>query len=156
MESISSIILSLTFLAILWYAWETRGLKIQIIRQTELSLRPLVLIDWISPGKYVLKNIGNGPALDIQIDEISLIDELAIKYSFKRIDLLETKEQRDLEILIGGRTAIIMELGAIMPHSAGKDFDYFIKYADLNGMRYESNGKVGKVGAIFLGTRRIY
>ena len=153
--SISDFVLFLTFLAILWYSWETRGLKTQIAKQIELSLRPLVLINWISPGKYVLRNIGNGPALAIQLGEIMVVDKPEIKYTFRKIDLMEPKEQRDLEILIGGETATTFDLGAITPHSAVRNFDYCISYTDINGTGYKSAGQVGKVEAIFLRTKRI-
>jgi hypothetical protein len=153
--NISDIILALTFIAIVWYAWETRGLKIQMIKQTELNLRPLVLIDWINPEKYVLRNIGNGPAINIQVEEIMIVEVPELKYLFRRIDVIETREQRDLEILFGGREADTFELGAITPHSAVKSFTYSIKYTDLNGTKYESIGLIGKGGAVFLETRRL-
>jgi hypothetical protein len=152
---ISDIVLSLTFLAILWYSWETRGLKIQMRRQTELSLRPLVLIDWISSGGYILRNVGNGLALNIQTDDISIVDELGAIYSFKKIDLLTAKDQKDLGILIGERPATGFALGAILPHSAVRDFDYLIRYTDIDGTRYQSSGQIGKSEAIFLSTKRI-
>ena len=42
--TISDRILFLTFLALIWYAWETRGMKNEIVTQTELFQKPILIM----------------------------------------------------------------------------------------------------------------
>ncbi|MBN1274263.1 MAG: hypothetical protein JXB26_18530 [Candidatus Aminicenantes bacterium] len=68
--TISDVILFITFLAILWYAWETNRLKKATVTQTGLLLRPLVIIDKESTHNFSFKNISQSPALNIGIETV--------------------------------------------------------------------------------------
>ncbi|MFW9851817.1 MAG: hypothetical protein ACFFDS_02655 [Candidatus Thorarchaeota archaeon] len=86
---ITAFILFLTFIAIVYYAWETQKLRKAIVKQTELSLRPLVTINF-EKGEFCLHNIGNSPALNITID--TLKDSQSKLYEFSPVVLLDSKE----------------------------------------------------------------
>lgn len=68
------IVLSVTLVAVLWYVWETRSLARATKRMGEASLRPVLTV-WMPPPlrslstnmlRFEYRNIGNGPALNIQ------------------------------------------------------------------------------------------
>lgn len=72
---ITDFVLLLTLLAVLWYSWETRKLRILSKRQIELSqehmeltLKPHLEIIF-QRAHFRLYNVGNGPAIHIRIDD---------------------------------------------------------------------------------------
>jgi hypothetical protein len=68
-------ILLLTALAIIWYTFETRRLAKEVVRQNEISLRPLVLPEFTgNAGQRIfkLKNCGTGCALNVRISPIPI------------------------------------------------------------------------------------
>jgi len=83
-----TLILTLTLFAILWYTWETRRMQLAVARQTSeliynrrLSILPKLSVGFtrqnvMFPPHVVdcleLRNIGNGAAVNIAIDDISL------------------------------------------------------------------------------------
>jgi hypothetical protein len=69
-------ILLLTALAIIWYTLETRRLAKEVVRQNEISLRPLVLPEFAGDARQrilKLKNCGTGCALNVRISPIPII-----------------------------------------------------------------------------------
>jgi hypothetical protein len=76
-------ILLLTALAIAWYTFETRRLGKEMVRQNEISLRPLVLPTFAGNAaqrSFELKNCGTGCALNVRISPIpiALADEMGL------------------------------------------------------------------------------
>ena len=74
-------ILLLTALAIAWYTLETRRLEKEMVRQNDISLRPLVLPEFAGNAaqrSFKLKNCGTGCALNVRISPIpiALADEM--------------------------------------------------------------------------------
>jgi hypothetical protein len=80
-------ILFLTFLALLWYAWETRKLKEEAIKQTEIEQKPVMMLHVRNPIAIALenkeyeiidglscylslRNVGRGPAFNVEVVEI--------------------------------------------------------------------------------------
>ena len=61
--SVTDLILFVTLIAICWYAWETRKLKNEMVRQNELNLCPTILVDLDERREcFVYKNQGRGIA----------------------------------------------------------------------------------------------
>jgi hypothetical protein len=151
--------LLVTLFVVAWYAWETKKLKEETIRQTQLSQRPLVVMEWIdNPGNYVVKNIGNGVALGIIVEDIDLIEEPSLGYEFRTIDLLSPNESRKLLVkqIEGDRPeAQLFVMAALSPLSATRDFTYSISYSDIDNNIYQSMGKLGKGGILFEESKRI-
>jgi hypothetical protein len=149
LDKLNPLILLLTLVAIIWYAWETRGMKKQMIEQKDLSMRPFIFLKY-HMFHYRLRNIGYGPAINIKMDNIAVtqIDErLTIKYSFTAVDVLAPGETADLEICYeNGNPAIASDQAAIMPKTAAKSFDFKIRYHNLENKEYSISGKLGKDG----------
>lgn len=158
-QAISSIALILTLGAVIWYARETRGLKIQMIKQIELNLRPFLII-FYKPYQgmeyFYIKNIGHGCALDIKINDLAILDtqEIQIKYVIIPINLLDSKEEEKLELRNQSeRTLSVFEWGPLLPRTAVRSFDFLISYKNIENKEYKTFGKLGKCGVIIEGTK---
>jgi len=91
--SIGNYILFITFLGLVWYAWETRGMKKQMFLQNEMEQNPFLTIflrdlnsnefigkdigeDFIlgtSQYTFRIRNIGKGPAFDVEIESDNFV-----------------------------------------------------------------------------------
>lgn len=67
------IVLSLTAIALFWYSWETRKLRIEAQTTNKYSSRPMVVVRRITSAQgnsnwrdVIITNIGKGPALNIE------------------------------------------------------------------------------------------
>jgi hypothetical protein len=88
---ISTGALTITLGVLIWYAWETRGLRKETVKQTELNQRPCVVLDY-EPGKVSYKNIGNSPAFNLKVEPLDLRDvhdKTLFILHFNQIYLLE-------------------------------------------------------------------
>jgi hypothetical protein len=143
-------ILTLTLIAIIWYSWETRGMKVQIVKQNELAIRPFVIQekDVIGEAKTLIhfRNIGNGPAFNITIEEVKAVDEsgeeLDIRFSDK--DLLRAGES----VTASGTDYRDWHLAFSAPRIRAFKLMYF----DLNNKRYFTSGRLGNNRFLFTGT----
>jgi len=61
-KSSNDFILFITFLAILWYSWETKKLREETASQKHLNVYPFLVIKEHNNGLYIV-NIGRGPAM---------------------------------------------------------------------------------------------
>lgn len=159
LESVTSIILIFTLCAIIWYAIETRGLKKETarlaeesVKQTELSLRPFVVISYDErEGKFKLINFGNTPALSVKIDDVTLIETegLRFNYVFPKIDFIPQQGKIDITNIKKKINDEISEtdtfdLGALVPRVAQRTFKVLIRYKNIQGDEYVAEGKVGE------------
>lgn len=148
----TTIILFLTFLAIIWYAWETRKLWKETVKQTELNLRPFVVITYSeNERKFKLINLGNTPALNVKIDDVNLIsgEGLNFDYVFPEIDLIPQKAKIDINDIKKKINDEIsdtdtFDLGALIPYSAHRTFKVIIRYKNTQNDEYKTEGKVGE------------
>lgn len=98
--SISDRILFITFLALLWYAWETGEMKKEMVKQTELEQKPIIdLFYRLKTNEHEeylrLRNSGKGVAYNIQVKPI-IIEDRKFKFYFNDPNLILTplgKEQ---------------------------------------------------------------
>lgn len=77
-------ILFITFWALLWYAWETRGMKKEMVEQTQLEQKPIVDLFYRPKTEkhkeYLrIRNSGKGVAYSIRVEQIIIKDK---KFSF--------------------------------------------------------------------------
>jgi len=143
-EQITSVTLILTLIAIIIYTKAT-------VKQTELNLRSFIILRAALAGtsqKYVLVNVGKGPALKIKIENISLIEKLKLIYSFDEVDLLCPIESKQVVTRIGDKVCDDFALATIMPRSASRSHNFVIKYTDINNKVYQTKGKLGKGGIV--------
>jgi len=148
-EILKFCVLFLTLLAVIWYANETRKLRIETVKQTRLSMRPIVVVTYDEgERKFMLMNYGNTPAFHIKIDDVSLKglkhsyvfpEEYCVPHS-KKISIKNIKIKRNGEVL----DTHTFELGAIIPSSAPRTLDIKIRYKNAESEKYITEGKVGK------------
>lgn len=77
MFSTSDLILWFTFIAIIWYSYETFKLRKATERQNKYFVSPMIVVD-IKYNYIKLKNVGNGPAIEISIDCRELGEEYRV------------------------------------------------------------------------------
>lgn len=172
---IQTVVLTLTLIVVAWYTVETHRMQIALIRQTNLSVLPLFIAHVCETIVYVrdssgreipvdqveLENIGNGVALNVQVDPICVDFEtpmLRTSYStphiaFENIVIIppNTKihlphvswgdETRELEI--HARLDLVRKLS---PRWAEKDYEMKIRFRDMLGNKYVQIIHVGKNG----------
>ncbi len=66
-KSSSDFILFITFLAILWYSWETKKLREETSSQKHLNVYTFLVIKEYNNGLYIV-NIGRGPAMWYELE----------------------------------------------------------------------------------------
>lgn len=105
---ISSIALIATLIVIILYTIATFGLTKATVKQTELSLRPFVIISIFvdSAGlsqRLIYKNIGHSPAIDVETEPF---DAEAFILKFKKYGLIEIDKTKDLKPQGIGKTPL--------------------------------------------------
>ncbi len=144
------IVLFLTFLAIVWYAFETRKLWKETVKQTRLSMRPIVVITY-DDNKFKYINYGNTPAFDIKIDDVTLINTEGLKFYYvffeeyclpqsKQIIVENIKKKINDEV----SDTDTFDLGALIPFSTQRTFDVKIRYKNAENEEYMTGGIVGE------------
>lgn len=153
-ELATFLVLLLTFLAGTLYAIYTRGLWVESIRQTDLAIAPLLAIHHeykidktTNPGRvFILKNIGKGPAYDIEIEDfyLNLYHEKfskkveTYKLHFDKINYLEAGQSISLKVKCTVGDEELSEGSAglyaafLGPHAPGST-PMFITYRDCLG-----------------------
>jgi len=145
-----AIVLFLTFLAVVWYAFETRKLWKETVKQTRLSMRPIVVITY-GDNRFSYINYGNTPAFNIKIDDVTLIntENLRFEYVFPeeycvpqsaKISIENIKKKINDEI----SDTDTFDLGALIPFSAQRSFNVKIRYKNAENEKYITEGKVGE------------
>ena len=95
---ISALALVATLSVIIWYTLETRKLRKETVKQTELILRPFIVISTFEDTaglsqRLVYKNIGHSPAIDVQTESF---DAESFIINFEKYGLIEIGEKKDL------------------------------------------------------------
>ena len=152
----SNIILFLTFLALVWYSLETRGMRIEIKKQNEQYALPLVFVifeaDPLSDRKYYFRNEGFGPALNIKLEDFPTDkkDDLVI-YKSDICDFISPK----------GRSEIIFRrddgnrLSKMFFPPPDKSYEIKVTYSNVHGVQYATIGKIVDRKPIIIKTERI-
>ncbi len=158
-----------TGIAVLWYTVETYSLRQEVVRQNETTIRPLVLslIEERDPSlpAFVLRNIGHGPALFVEVSSFMLNvrtrGECRIEVS--RVDLVEPNEKKDPPWIRakperGGR---VPDLGEIVdslmagPGHAVANCEITITYENVEQRRFVSVMQMGMDGTKLLYSKRL-
>lgn len=87
----------LTGVVVIWYAWETRELRIASYVQIESQIRPYVVLQ-PQNGSFLITNFGNGVALHIRLDPVTVSCENQIEIRFLKLTpVLRSGESISLE-----------------------------------------------------------
>jgi len=142
---ISTTALVITMGVIIWYALETRKLRKETVKQTELSLRPYVILIRASYGTQRLnfENIGLSHALDVSIDILKMN---TFFYRFQPCHLVRHSKKEAVRALPFGKDEesekMIKRLGPDLdfPFFKGlekvKDYPLTVRYKNIEGTYY--------------------
>lgn len=143
LEIITASLLGLTLIAIIWYAWETRRLRIENVKQTELSLRPYIILYSTQAGKIGVENIGLSHALDVVIDTLEMN---VFRVLFQPRSLVRHGQPVAIEVTLEGKNPeadkMIRDFGADLGFPFFKDLekvrDYplTVHYKNIEGTSY--------------------
>lgn len=147
--------LVLTLIAICWYSNETYLIRKTTVEQKELQIQPLLIIDFMEQegrkGLY-LKNIGNGVAMNISIEDRTLKVK---NYEF----ILTSKNMNSLGkgafMLL--KTSINIDNKKILddsfpweanldPQFANSNYEFKITYENIQHIKYSTIVSTGKEG----------
>jgi hypothetical protein len=104
---IESIALTLTLVAVVYYAWETHKLRLETVVHNELQVRPILVVKYLegsegsSIPKLKLANIGNGPALDVTFEDLVILirnsgDRFIYRFSRRPCSLIAKEHEEDI------------------------------------------------------------
>ena len=153
--SVTDLILFITFMAICWYAWETRKVKNEMVRQNELNLCPIILVD-LDEGRegFIYKNQGRGIALKVETEDVILKSDNPPKTNTLKFDsinhilvnqvgLVRGRVMNESGSDVGGFNIFFAHFDPVV---AEYDFEIPIQYTDILGTQYETIMGCGKGG----------
>lgn len=142
-QGFNSAVLSITLLAILWYSYETRRMKQELVAQRKFEQRPVLIVYRRTLNNnevFRIRNIGRGVAFNVKIQKIRLGGEgnLTFEMGIYEPNILTPDEERDLEGQAKLKNVPVLERGVrslavIDPKYAKKNFIFKITYEDIEG-----------------------
>jgi hypothetical protein len=147
---------------ILWYTVETHAMRRETTRQTELAVKPAVLARIEdNPHALILRNIGNGPALYVMVEDIEFdtggragVPDHVV--TFATTDVIEAKTEVPATVHLGRQTGqgtkpLFDYLSALDRRYQKKlDLPVVIRYQDLYGGLHRTRLEMGKSGTRFI------
>jgi len=137
------------------------GMRLEMVRQNEIAIQPLVIATIEerevqrrtigTENVLVLRNIGRGAALFVEIKDVEFAELEGQRYvmKFDTIDYIEPGGDRRAQpnIFRGHeQTASAAYVSHLDPRYAIQSLTLNIVYEDINGQRRESAVKMGKGG----------
>ncbi len=161
--NINNALILATGLVLLLYTIETQGMRLQMVRQNEIAIQPLLITTIerrpIVPGaeheaQVILRNIGRGTALFINVKDIeeTTLGDWHFVAKFKTIDYIEAGKDAAVDVglqIVSEGEADVKALDFVAnlnPEWAKKGYDVTISYEDINGQKRESVMLMGKGG----------
>ena len=160
---ISTVALIITLGVLIWYACETRGLKRQTVKQTELSQRPFVMIFEAGNHRLKYKNSGQGTALNISIKPY---ENMGYTFTFEKENLLSPNEVSEHDINPvpkDNKTREIFPPGTKIPFTPyelrSTTLNVIriieIQYENIEQKRYQTLVKISREGIEFVDTKEV-
>jgi len=151
-----------TGVAVLWYTVETYYLRQETARHNALAIQPVLVTDigyQMSPeGRVVsgetmlLRNIGAGPAVYVQIEDLVVDAGTHLFARFETANVVRAGEEVRVNVNLGieeGGQKIVRRdsfLASLKRAPVGRDYDVLIRYRDLGGRGRETVIRMGKSG----------
>ena len=158
-------LLWLTGLVLLAYTIETQGLRFEMVHQNEISIQPLLITGIASRSeqrtaftiteRLTVRNIGRGPALHVQIEDVPFLAMPNANYTikFNVIDCIEAGKEADVDFTFACDTEekSLTEsapdfLSLLKPELATRTFELKIIYEDVGGQKRDSLVRMGMDG----------
>ncbi len=160
---ISTIALLATLVVIIWYAYETRELRKESVKQTELNQRPFVMIFETDLNKIKYKNSGQGIALNISIKPF---ENQGYTFTFEKENLLSPNEVSNHDINPvpkDNKTGEIFPPETKIPFTPSEIKNTYltvariieIQYENIEQKRYQTLVKISKEGIEYIDTNEV-
>lgn len=134
----------LTGLVLIWYTIETQLLRKESQKQTEIQIRPFVIVE-LKNRKFFLKNIGQGPALNVSVRpvQVSSDEQIIIKFGdmIPTINPGETIELKAEGFHKGNSTGDFFT-AHLNPEYANRNLSIFIDYQNIDLKSYSTRERV--------------
>jgi hypothetical protein len=167
-DFISTLVLVITLIVLVFYTIATFGLKKAAVKQTELNLRPFVVICIFTDNaglseRLVYKNIGHSPAIDVRTEPF---DAEAFFLDFERQSLIEVGEMKELNPKGRGKNTLGEGLirsvripsftpKALAERNSDLDLILNIRYKNIEQICYRTRVRITKACIEIQGTERI-
>jgi hypothetical protein len=151
-----------TGVVLIWYTVETYAMRKEVTRQGDLAVMPFVLARLEpAPLALILRNIGNGPALYVKVEDIDFDtgltpgkpDHVA---KFATTDVIEAKCEVQATVELSRHTGqgtkpVFDFLSSLDPkYQKQLDVPVVIQYQDLYGRMHGTRLEMGKNGTRFI------
>ena len=140
----------LTGAILIWYTWETMQLRYAAHAQREAQIRPYVVLQ-PTPGTLLVTNFGNGVALHIHVDTVTVNEEFNIEIRFpKAVPVLRKGESATLEARSykGGKDAGDFFTAHLDPQYASQDLSVKARFDDVELKSYSTTQRVSPGGIV--------
>jgi hypothetical protein len=167
--ALTNALLWLTGIVLLLYAVETHGLRLEMLRQNEMAIQPVVIAEVQERGAQnttnafarvvILRNIGRGPAIQVTLRVVS--HSKAPNAQGVTIDLIEPGKEELVDFTfvpqvddrsISEPTDFVL---LIDPKTARQSYEVEISYKDIGMQEYVSVLRMGKGGNMLLGHGKV-
>jgi len=130
---LTSTILFATFLSILWYTIETNKMQKTIKHQLDVSTTARLAITVNKYNEFEIANVGNGVAVNINIDDLIISSKEQIKIKFPSFLYLKPDSKETFEVKnYKDNKEIDFPFFAHLNNSyANKDFFLIIRFEDI-------------------------
>lgn len=161
---ISTVALIITLGVFIWYAWETRKLRKETVKQTELSIRPFIVIYEGSPGELTYNNIGHSHAFNVEIEPVETNLWVANFHYYnlikqeemnKKLPITFKGKNEDKEAMIRGLVNPPFTPSELKSQNIDDKYILNIKYRNFENVLYITQEKITKKGIEFIFTRKI-
>jgi heme/copper-type cytochrome/quinol oxidase subunit 2 len=168
LDIITTVFLLATLIVLIIYTYQTYRLRQETTKQTELSLRPFIIISVFKDNaglsqRLIYKNIGHSPALDIETEPF---DAEAYILNFGKWGLIEPNEKKDLSPKGEGKTGLSDAFiqAVRTPSFTPKELDEFdnerefilnIHYKNIEKVSYQTQVKINRKGIEIISTGKI-
>ena len=170
--SVNNFLILATGLVLLLYTIETQGMRLQMVRQNEIAIQPVLIstIELRPTGptgeirdQVVLRNIGRGTALFINVKDIgqATLGDWDFVAKFVPIDYIEAGKDSVVDVALqivseGEPDVEALDFVPVLnPKWANKRYDVTISYEDIDGQKRESVVLMGKGGIRLLKHRKV-
>jgi hypothetical protein len=139
-----------TCLVVIWYTVETQKLRRLSERQIELLVRPVVIARYETGNLYV-RNIGQGSAFNVSIQNIELTDEVPQHTEYiigfpQPVETLQPEQERMLHPFAennGIRVAPDGLMDNLDPQLTQTQFTLTVEYDNVDGLHYKTKIEIG-------------
>ena len=99
-DKINNLVSFITLLALFWYSYETRGMKKEMIAQTEIEQKPAMTLLFNSINDcFELENNGKGTAYNVKVGVIKIDNNEFDFYFDDSNSLVSSSEKKELKII---------------------------------------------------------